>query len=238
MDRAGKTHLATTIYNYLRDNSDTVTLIVYCGYVDPSDQNRNNFLRALIRQILQLRPELGQHIRNTYKAYCNEGKQPSSAELSSILEELISRLKDCFIIVDALDDIREEPQRYKLLTMVVGQQTKVLVTSRPVDSVSNFFSFDPQCRTCRKGSAFFIRKTFEEGDLNICETCAAGYNATSPAEIVPNAVRLDIEASQDDLRKYVRWRIDGSGPLASCLKRQDNLREELVDTVVERAEGM
>ncbi|KAL9612385.1 MAG: hypothetical protein Q9167_003025 [Letrouitia subvulpina] len=114
---AGKTHLATIAYNHLRNIPDTLTLIVYCGYVDPSDQTRGNFLKALIRQIMQLRPELGDKLSKTYRTYSKEGKQLSIPELVTIFKDLILELKDCFIVVDALDDVREESQRYQLFLL-------------------------------------------------------------------------------------------------------------------------
>ena len=232
------------MYDHLRNIPDTLTLIVYCGYVDPSDQIRGNFLKALIRQIMQLRPELGKKLRETYRSSSNKGKQLSVAESEAMFEHLTSELRNCFIVVDALDDVREELKRYELLNTLINNKTNIMVTSRPLDNIRHFFCFDSVCGECRQHSAYFLHTSASnEKAANICETCFEGHHAVSSAESqsmlrIFNADRLDIEASQNDLQNYVLWRINDSGPLSNCVRRHGDLQQEIVDTVVERAEGM
>ncbi|KAL9045203.1 MAG: hypothetical protein Q9214_001725 [Letrouitia sp. 1 TL-2023] len=241
---AGKTHLATIVYDHLRNIPDTSTLIVYCGYVDPPDQTRSNFLGALIRQIMQLRPELGDRLRKSYRTYSKQGKQLLVAELAAVFEDLISELKDCFIVVDALDDVREESQRYQLLNTVISNKTNIMVNSRPLDNIRHFFCFDSVCGECRKHSAFFLNTSASNKEVaNICKTCIERNHAVPSVESqsmlrIFNARRLDIEASQNDLQNYVLWRINTSVPLSNCVKRHSELQQEIVDTVVKQAKGM
>lgn len=241
---AGKTHLATIVYDHLRSIPDTLALIVYCGYVDPSDQTRGNFIRALIRQVIQFRPEMGDKLSETYRTYSKEGKQLSVEKLAAIFEDLVLELKNCFIIIDALDDVREETQRYQLLNTVINNRTNVMVTSRPLDNIRDLFCFDSVCGECQKHSAFFLRNSVSDEKIAVvCNTCIERNHAVPSVESqsmlrIFNARRLDIEASQNDLQNYVLWRINNSVPLSNCVERHGELQREIIDTVVKQAKGM
>ena len=233
---AGKTHLAAIVYDHLSNVPDTLTLVLYCGYVDPPDQTRDNFLRMLIRQIIQKHPSYGNDLREVYRANSTD-----NMDHLSIFRDLLSKLKHSFIIIDALNDVVEESQRHELLEAVISSNTNALVTSRPVETIRDLFCFDSQCQQCHNEPAILLRTGEGDGQTaDICETC---FNVAKPNEPRPgaklfNARRLDIQASDQDLRDYIFGCLDQPSHLSTCVGQHESLRHEIVNTVVRRAEGM
>ena len=197
-----------------------------------------------MRQIMQQRPEFSNKMRELYRVHSNQGKQPSITELMKIFEHWISELGGCFIVLDALDDVRNEPKRREVLSLVHLEGVNLMVTSRPLDNIKALFNFISECTVCQKRTEIFFRENAADMDSpDICEDCFYQGHSALPEKghyttQVYSALRLDIQASADDLRAYVQWRIRGSGPLSNCVQRHGDLEQEIVDTVVERAEGM
>ena len=77
--------------------------------------NVNSLLKSLIKQICAYETELPQVVRQLCSQHQASGHQPSMKRLITLLHEMISSLhKECFIVIDALDEY-PEAQRHDLL---------------------------------------------------------------------------------------------------------------------------
>ena len=161
---------------------------------------------------MQLHPQLGNDLIETYRRYSNEGRHLKEMELKAIYEKLISKLGDCYLIIDALNDVVDESGHGKLLNTVINKSTRALVTSRHMNSIEKLFCFE--------------------------ETPSSRLGESSSTSRKFNATRMEIEAARGDLLKYFESRIDDSVHLARIVEEHKDLRREIVDTVVNKAKGM
>lgn len=127
-------------------------LVIYCGYNDAKSQSIDNLIAALIKQILQIRPNVSKELKELYNTHSRTDVFPSLKTLTNILHTEIAKFDNCFIIVDALDEIVDEPKRLLLLETLVHGKVNVMVTSRPIDSIRDLFSLitDISCTAVRK----------------------------------------------------------------------------------------
>ena len=52
------------------------------------------------------------------------------------------------------------------------------------------------------------------------------------------AYRIKIEATENDVRNYVQWRVDHESKLLQSVSKRRSLREEIASTIVQQSNGM
>ncbi|KAL2044644.1 hypothetical protein ABVK25_012278 [Lepraria finkii] len=129
---AGKTFLlplSLSISKNPMTGQNVAVLIAYCGYNEARSQSIDNLVTALIRQVVQLQPAIGKEVHQMYKTHGKSDTFPSLPELSKLLREEIAKFDRCYIVVDALDEILDEPKRLELLEILIHGEVNVMVTS-------------------------------------------------------------------------------------------------------------
>ncbi|KAF2732169.1 hypothetical protein EJ04DRAFT_497286, partial [Polyplosphaeria fusca] len=135
---AGKTMVAAIAIDSLlestQDDSAGVAY-VYCNYKDQKEQDINRILAAILKQLVQGRPSLAEPLTRLHKQHAHKGTRPSADEISTALQSVIVELSTVYIVIDALDECRnDDGTRRGLLTRIRGLQGKAdvrfLATSR------------------------------------------------------------------------------------------------------------
>ncbi|KAF1952740.1 hypothetical protein CC80DRAFT_169745 [Byssothecium circinans] len=135
---AGKTMIAAIAINSLlksvRDSSVGVAYI-YCNYKDQKEQDVTSMLAAILKQLVQGRPSLAEPLTRLHKQHANKGTRPSADEIFTALQSVILDLSTVYIVVDALDECRnDDGTRRWLLARIRDLQNKAdvrfLATSR------------------------------------------------------------------------------------------------------------
>jgi len=221
-------------------------LVIYCGYNEAKSQSIDNLIAALIKQILQLRPDVSKELKELYKIHSRTEVFPSLQDLTRILRAELGKFDNCYIIVDALDEILEESNRQLLLETLVHGKVNIMVTSRPLDKIGELFGLytETTCDGCEEGNLrilYHCKQCMGSG-FDLCEACN-GKDMTCPQEghyiIKQFGTReIEIEATESDVRNYVQWRVDHEPKLLDSVTKKRALREEIALTIVQQANGM
>ena len=246
---AGKTFLASIVVQHLKKlykEQNTAVLVIYCGYNEAKSQSIDNLVAALIKQILQIRPKVSNELKQLYGHHSRTGIFPSLQQLTEVLRAELAQYEECFIIVDALDEIQDESKRLLLLETLVYDRTNIMVTSRPLDSIRDMFGLitDISCDGCEEENLHVIYhcKQCLGSGFDLCEACR-GQDMTCPKDghyIVKRfgTFEIEIEATEKDVRNYVYWRVDREPTLLKSVTAKRTLREEIAGTIVQQANGM
>nr|AGC95328.1 putative phosphorylase [Aspergillus terreus] len=177
---AGKTTLASTVTDYLRENNSVSGPIVACIYFNyklSGQQTSDVILRSILRQVTHL-SSIPEPIKSLY-ALCRAGsRSPTLAEIEDTMERMLSSQdRPVFLIVDALDECSPPHLSDFLGVLWCLQKTgvQILLTSRHVDRITTEFrqarDFSKmEIRAERTDVAAFIQQhlaTITHGGINI-----------------------------------------------------------------------
>ncbi|KAI4116523.1 MAG: hypothetical protein LQ338_007701 [Usnochroma carphineum] len=246
---AGKTYLASIAVNYLKDvrtDQNVAILVLYCGYNENESQSVDKLVAALIKQILQIRPDVSDDLKKLYKECSRTDRLPSLDKLTPILRAALAKFGDCFIVIDGLDEMLDESKRRSLVEVLNHGKVNIMVTSRPLDSIRDLFSSinDAFCDGCEEENFRFLyhcKQCLGYG-FDLCETChKKGTKCPGEGHYFVKTfgtLEIEIEATPTDIRNYVEWRIDHESKLSESVNKKENLREEILEIIVQQANGM
>ena len=130
---AGKTILTATVIDdvYSRfqcDNSIGIAYL-YCDYRRQHEQNIEDLLSNLLKQLTQQQASIPDHVRTLYNQYRNKPSRPTLDELLSILHSVSILYSRVLIIIDALDECQvNNGCRTRLLSRMFELQARVRVS--------------------------------------------------------------------------------------------------------------
>jgi len=151
MPGAGKTMMAAIVIdeliNQVRNETNGVAF-VYCSYTTPVDEHANALLSALLRQLVQQRPSIPEHV---LRLYDDNRSKLSPEETFSSLQSVLKEYSKVYVVVDALDEcIDEKGIRPQLLERLHCLQSEVdlrlMITSRPTSEVEEEFGQIPKLK--------------------------------------------------------------------------------------------
>jgi ankyrin repeat protein len=257
---AGKTMLSSIVVNELDklrlSEKGGVTkaaiLMLYCKWDDSHSQSISGLLASLVKQIAQRYGVFWEGTSEMFSKHSKAGTSPGSDEYMSALNSELRHFPKTFIVVDGLDELRDEKSRLVLLETLTSLEAKVniMVTSRPVDNITRHFADIERsiyCDGCGKADqryqfhCFDCDETVSDG-FDLCEECHdKGARCGQRGHILVkqfNSTRIDITAMEEDLLAYVKWRVGSSYFLQRCVDTKTGLMADIVETVVQKNDGM
>jgi hypothetical protein len=104
---AGKTMMAAIAIDHLcrtvrRD--DIGVTYLFCNYKAQADQSAPNLLTALLKQLVQSRPDIAAPVTHIYDKHLRWGSRPSLDDIFGALQSVCSNYATVYIVVDALDE--------------------------------------------------------------------------------------------------------------------------------------
>lgn len=257
---AGKTLLSSIVVNELdklrlsekSGVKDAAILMLYCKWDDSQSQSINGLLASLVKQIAQRYGALSEGTPEMFSKHSKAGTSPSSEEYVSVLNDELRHFPKAFIIVDGLDELRDEKSRLVLLETLTSIEAKVniMVTSRPVDNITRHFAEVDRgiyCDGCSKSdqrSQYHCCDCDEQvaNGFDLCKECHdKGERCGNRGHILVkqfNSIIIAIAAMEQDLLAYVKWRIGSSDFLQRCVDTKTGLMSDIVERVVEENDGM
>jgi hypothetical protein len=119
---------------------DVAISCIYCDYKNQADQSVSGLIAGLLKQFVQHRPSISDHVKSLYKHHFVHNTRPTPKEVIQALRSEIGPYSKVFIVVDALDECLEGNQR-DLITELgsLGSNVNLLVTSRPLPLIQLLF---------------------------------------------------------------------------------------------------
>ncbi len=79
---------------------------IYCNFRRQNDQNTDQLLASLLKQLAKGQPMLPGVVKDLYDCHRTNQTQPSAQEISEALQSVAAMYSRVFIIVDALDEFQ------------------------------------------------------------------------------------------------------------------------------------
>jgi NACHT domain len=148
---AGKTMIAAAtidhLYREVHSNAVGVAFL-YFNYKTGADQTATSLLSALLKQLVQNRPDVFEPVSVLYRKHRDGRANASLDEISSTLQGVLSKFLSVLVVIDALDECsNRDGTRTQILSSLRILQAKadlrLLCTSRFIPEVVEHFSLSP-----------------------------------------------------------------------------------------------
>ncbi|KAJ8125404.1 hypothetical protein O1611_g8235 [Lasiodiplodia mahajangana] len=144
---AGKTVLATALFQTLLErhaHDNVAVLIAYCSFDDALTHSSYNIVSSFLRQLLEKHGQMSDTIRELYTEHKEDREESrlSQERLTAVMSKELESFDRTFIIIDGLDELHENKQKVELLQTIesLDPLPQLLVTSRPVETISKWFA--------------------------------------------------------------------------------------------------
>jgi hypothetical protein len=88
----------------MAEGNDIGIAYLFCNYKAQTDQSAPSLLAALLKQLVQSRPEITAPVTHVYDQHSKRGSRPSLDDIFSALQSVCSNYTAVHIVVDALDE--------------------------------------------------------------------------------------------------------------------------------------
>lgn len=147
---SGKTILTAIVVDHLRNQysrHSTGIAFLYCNYQRVETQKAVNLLASLLRQIAADCLSLPDSVTTLYEQHFPRGTRPSLEEISKSLHSVVENFSRIIIIIDALDECRNDDSTRSLILSENRKlqsrfKTKLMATSRDIPEITQEFHGD------------------------------------------------------------------------------------------------
>ncbi|RJE24666.1 Ankyrin repeat protein [Aspergillus sclerotialis] len=137
----GKTVLSSVIVDFLETDlpaSDISLTFIYCNHKSSQAQSLEYFLRAIVRQLVELERAIPESVSELYQRHRGKGTAPTKEECVKLLQSISQVSAETFVVIDALDEcVGKEglPFWTELIKTLKGSivNLRLLCTSRHID---------------------------------------------------------------------------------------------------------
>lgn len=115
---------------------------IFCNYKEQTEQTDSGLVASLLKQIVLASGANLDKVKSLYSRHKRKGTHPRLDELSTVLNSEIETYSKVFVIVDALDECREDDgTRAKFLKVLqsLPMNVNLMVTSRNLSSLARDF---------------------------------------------------------------------------------------------------
>lgn len=207
----GKSVLVSNVVDQLSITTESTSIVVayyYCDYADKRTLDPINILGTLARSLLQ-NIEIPNNVEDLImKSYCDGARVAEVEEVHRILHESMSAYAEVVLIIDGLDETMEHDQS---------------LVHRSLQSLLKDFSGILRVLvSCREDVSSLI----------------ATNSLTTTDSILSYKVEIRATTISDDIVGYVSHSIDSLLSMKDIVLRNQGLRNEIIDSLVEGAKGM
>ena len=146
--KLGKSVICSKLIEHVQDHPDIAIIYYFCNHQQASQTQASEVLRSFATQLLAQNTTLAPYI---LEEFANNGQKPTKRNLGKILERLIATLGPLRIVVDGIDECRQDDQDeiiedlLRIKGPVVGS-CKLLLSSRKHPSISRWLHSKPTVR--------------------------------------------------------------------------------------------
>ena len=184
---------------------------LYCSYKE-TNQSCENLVGSIIQQLARQSSVFTRRIRDLHKEKAQWKARPRLSELESLLHSSVSTIDSPYIIIDALDELRNDDNtRDTLIELLrrLSPHVRLLVTSRPVPAIEKFF---------RDENSLEIRATREDLEVLVHQYVETRSSLRAVCDSKPELVRTIVDTVEEKAHgMYVS--IYGPPNVAPCIDR-------------------
>ena len=106
----------------------------YFDYRQQDLQSPGSFLATILRQLVTQSPMFPHSLTTIYERFRHEEAKALTVELRGVLNDCIDSLDYCYIVIDALDECKDQACRksiIEILRSLTSEKTQLFITSRP-----------------------------------------------------------------------------------------------------------
>ncbi|KAJ7574506.1 hypothetical protein C8J56DRAFT_1172812 [Mycena floridula] len=142
----GKTILTSVIIDHLQRflaTPEDVVIYIYCEYNRKVEQTSMRLLGSILKQLVERRPAISQHLLSLYKTHSSQKTMPTFPELMDALHTELQSYTRAYLIVDALDECSDEARNLFLSKesplglRSFADNLQLLMTSRNMPSITH-----------------------------------------------------------------------------------------------------
>ena len=121
-----------------RNDENVAVAWIYCEYNSKNEQNPSNFIGSLLKQLIQKRSAVPDHVGELYYTATEDDTEPDYDDLIGALKLMLGGYSSAFIVVDALDECDYNEIICALRPLFL--HANWMVTSRPKSEIKNQFT--------------------------------------------------------------------------------------------------
>ncbi|MCJ1263555.1 hypothetical protein MMC22_003425 [Lobaria immixta] len=213
---SGKTCLSSIVIDHLQKNYQTEKSPVLCMYLSEKESENHtpeNLLGSMLKQLMHLKRSkpMTPQLRNLYENR-TMGAKPTLREMREILNAELAASERIYLVIDALNECSPKSRRLveHELPKLYSKNLSLMVTSTEYTGRSAAII----CNNCGRDDirVYFHCGICKDGKFDLCEVCAGkGITCLDPSHtfLEPSRVEVEVRATDDEIREYVRAVIDG-----------------------------
>ncbi|KAF4900929.1 Ankyrin repeat domain-containing protein 50 [Colletotrichum fructicola] len=235
----GKTVLTSTILDFLRENRTGVILYFFFDFSDDKKRNLDGLLRSLIFQLYAIKEASDQKVDDLRKSYDNGKDSPTTDDLSQCLKDVLETFQEIIILMDALDECKEENEpQDELIRWILEmgsapslKHVKIITTARPEAAFKKWLDpelADAKCVALAKQGIKADIELYIKGYLEQ----RPGFHTQAPNHPLVKWIPERLIQKADGMFRYAACQIDD---IVSCLGPEDieHVLRSLPDTIQE-----
>jgi hypothetical protein len=121
------------VIEHLLEDENATVVYIYCQYNDQLSTTK--ILESILKQMVERSDGVAQYVATSlYKKCLRTKTRPSRSELLKALRGAAQKCADLFIVVDALDELRDDV-RPEVVRDLVSLEQPLFMTSRPLSDL-------------------------------------------------------------------------------------------------------
>ncbi|KAK2758412.1 nacht and ankyrin domain protein [Colletotrichum kahawae] len=235
----GKTVLSSTILDLLREKRTGITLYFFFDFNDLHKRTLDGLVRSLFFQLYSVAGSHTLKIDALQKRLKDGRRSPSTTDLVECLTDTLATVEEAIILVDALDECKEEDEeREKLIKWIleIGSSNSLphvkLITTARLEPAFKA-RLNPQlphadCVQLVKEAIKSDIETYVKGYLS----SRPGYHTWAPEHPIVKQILNKLTEKADGMFRYAACQMDD---IVSCLGPEDieNVLDSLPETIQE-----
>ncbi|KAJ7598909.1 ankyrin repeat-containing domain protein [Mycena floridula] len=116
--------------------SDVAVVCIFCNYKRQSEQTPVELVATILKQLIQGRPFLSDHIISLHRKLVSQQIRPFFLDLLEALRNELLMYSRVYLVVDAFDECSEATRAKILAVFRTLTELRILITSRDISSIA------------------------------------------------------------------------------------------------------
>jgi hypothetical protein len=248
---AGKSFHAALAFDELTRayaSANVGIFIAFSKFDIEESQTERGVVGSLLKQLVQHRGRIPEKLQELFVASTRDDKSPPALyKMKEILHNELGSFERCFVILDGLDELKDDNSRQYLLNTLhsLPEQVKLVVTSRTLPNIDESFPATGSRVHCYKCRSVKIAKHWRCQQCPrfvVCSDCYANGvicgRDRHEMTLASTCKRRRFVPSRGDIEKYIQKRIDNDSDLKRFVKGDPDLSDNIIDEVLNFSQDM